>query len=70
MVELSTFKNFGQIGIVVKDMDKAIEGLQSLGIGPFGPLVGAAPCVRFEERGKPADIKLKMRFTKIGPVEL
>lgn len=35
MTENSLFSKIDQIGIVVKDMDKAIEHYQSLGIGPF-----------------------------------
>lgn len=49
MVEESTFTNFGQVGIIVKDMEKVIAGLAKAGIGPFGPLQ-AAPTVRWEER--------------------
>jgi methylmalonyl-CoA/ethylmalonyl-CoA epimerase len=33
--ENTAFKNLFQIGVVVKDMDQAIERLAELGIGPF-----------------------------------
>src|SRR4030067_2893711 len=35
--EQSPFSKVTQIGIVVRDMDKAVERLSSLGIGPFKP---------------------------------
>ncbi len=35
MAEKSPFLQINQIGIVVKDMDKAIKYYESLGIGPF-----------------------------------
>jgi len=69
MVEKSTFTNFGQVGIVVKDIEKAIRGLSKVGIGPFGPL-NAEPTTRWEEWEKPADVRLKMRFANIGPLEI
>lgn len=69
MAEKSPFTNFGQIGVIVKDIAKAEKNLQEIGIGPFGPL-NAEPTVRWEENGKPAEVKLKMRFAKIGPLEI
>lgn len=69
MAEQTTFTKFGQVGIVVKDIEKAIKALTNLGIGPFGPLK-AEPTVRWEAWGKPADIRLKMSFANIGPLEI
>ena len=69
MAEQKTFSNFKQVGIIVKDIEKAINGLTSLGIGPFNPL-DAEPTVRWEEHGKPTEIKIKSRFAYIGPVEI
>lgn len=69
MVEQSTFTNFGQVGIVVKDIEKTIEGLSNVGIGPFGPL-NREPTVRWETWGKPAEVRLKMSFANIGPLEI
>ena len=69
MAEKSPFKNFGQIGIIVKDIDKAKKNLEDIGIGPFGGL-DAEPTVRWEAWGEPTDVKLKMLFTKIGPLEI
>jgi len=69
MAEKSPFTNFGQIGIIVKDIEKAKKNLEDIGIGPFGGL-DAEPTVRWEALGKPTDVKLKMLFTKIGPLEI
>jgi methylmalonyl-CoA/ethylmalonyl-CoA epimerase len=58
-----------QVGIVVKDMQKAIDGLARMGIGPFAQL-NAEPTVKWEEWGKPIEVKLKMRFAKMGELEI
>ena len=65
----SLFTNFGQVGIIVKDIEKAEKGFAKIGIGPFGPL-NAEPTVRWEAWGKPTEVKLKMRFSKVGPLEI
>ncbi|MFC2012196.1 VOC family protein [Chloroflexota bacterium] len=69
MQEQSPFRNFGQVGIVVKDIEKTIKNLSEIGIGQFGPLK-AEPTVKWEEKGKPTEIRLKMRFVNIGPLEI
>lgn len=69
MEKQSPFTNFGQVGIIVKDIEKAKKNLEDIGIGPFGPL-DAEPTVRWEAWGKPAEVKLKMSFAKIGPLEV
>ena len=69
MPKKSPFTNFGQVGIIVKDIEKAEKNLQDIGIGPFGGLPGE-PTVKWEENGKPTTVKLKMRFAKIGPLEI
>ncbi len=69
MAEKSLFTNFGQVGIIVKDIEKAAANLAKIGIGPFGPL-DAEPTVRWEAWGKPTEVKLKMSFANIGPLEI
>jgi hypothetical protein len=39
MAAESPFSKLIQVGVVVKDLDKAIERLLSLGIGPFTPML-------------------------------
>jgi methylmalonyl-CoA/ethylmalonyl-CoA epimerase len=63
------FSKVIQIGVVVRDMDKTIERLSSLGIGPFKPKM--LPPDREEWfRDKPLDAILKLSSTMIGEVEL
>jgi 4-hydroxyphenylpyruvate dioxygenase-like putative hemolysin len=57
------------IGLVFKDLDKAIECFSSLGIGPFEP-PNFAPMVEKRFRGIPGNWKLKILKTKIGDIEL
>lgn len=60
-----------QIGMVVKDMDKAIEYYESLGLGPF--LSRKVEYESREYRGKPvpADaVLVKVAVAQMGPVQL
>ncbi|MBN2239608.1 MAG: VOC family protein [Dehalococcoidales bacterium] len=69
MNDTSYFTNFGQVGIIVKDIEKARKNLEDIGIGPFGGL-DAEPTVRWEAWNEPTEVKLKMLFAKIGPLEV
>ena len=69
MAEQSNRTGAWQIGIIVKDIQKSMDGLSKIGIGPFASL-NAEPTVRWEERGKPTQVKLKMKFTTMGPLEI
>ena len=69
MLDNSNFTGSWQIGIIVKDVQKAISGLAQIGIGPFAPLK-APPTVRWEENGKPIEVKLKMQFSSNGSLEI
>ena len=65
----SPFSKLIQVGLVVRDMDKTIERLTSLGIGPFEPKI--LPPERKEWfRDKPLDANLKLTAAKMGDVEL
>ena len=69
MKEPSPFSKFDHVGVVVRDMDRAVEYYQSLGIGPFEPLNVAIAEKRL--RGKPADhAKAKGRLARIGQIKL
>jgi len=66
------FSKAHHVGVVVRDMDKAIERYQSLGIGPFEPSK-SFDVVEREFLSKPIDAKttrLKARFTDLGPIRL
>jgi methylmalonyl-CoA/ethylmalonyl-CoA epimerase len=68
-----TFGKLHHVGAVVKDMDKAIAHLESMGLGPFKgrgdtkwmiiPFIG-------ELRGKPAEWKTKICNAQLGDVQL
>ena len=68
-IEKSPFSKVDQIGVIVRDMDKAIEYYQALGMGPFKPLK-----VTHTERriyGKVVtDVKNVIRVTQMGQVQL
>ena len=58
-----------QVGVVVRDVDKAIDRLSALGIGPFESR--ALPPDREEwYRGKPMKAKFKISMAPIGDVTL
>lgn len=65
----SPFSKLRDVVVVVRDLDKAIEFYQSLGIGPFEANVSAAVMDR-RVYGKSSNAKLKGAKTQIGPVEL
>ncbi len=71
-MEKSPFLKVDQIGVIVRDMDKAIGYYQSLGIGPFEPLKGVVSVKRWikGEPVDPASIKLKVSIAKVGSVDL
>src|SRR4030042_104944 len=57
---------FAHVSMVVKDMDKAIELLESMGVGPFPPFLGG-PGMTFTGktvRGKPSDYDMDLRFAR------
>lgn len=61
--------NLTQVGVVVKDMDKVIERLTLLGIGPFNSL--KLPPDRVEYfRGEKMDAEFDIRSTQLGNVQL
>jgi len=67
-IKNSPFKAIGQIGVVVKDMDKVVDYYASLGIGPFGqPLQEMR---HFEYRGKPTDARAKILITNLGNADI
>jgi len=67
----STFTRLVQIGVVVRDMNKTIERLTSLGVGPFKPLF-LPPDARETYRGKPffPNQRVAIQVTQIGNMEL
>ncbi|MFC1992204.1 VOC family protein [Chloroflexota bacterium] len=71
MSEKSPFSNLDHIGVIVRDMDKAIKYYESLGIGPFKAL-GSAERVDQKMLGKPFDVTthLTARMGKVGATKI
>lgn len=60
---------FHHISVIVKDMNKAIEHYQSMGIGPFPPLIGPkgkVPLTEKKIKGKPTDYDIDLRLAEGG----
>jgi methylmalonyl-CoA/ethylmalonyl-CoA epimerase len=68
----SPFSKLAHVGVVVRDMDKAIERLSSLGIGPFEAISVPPATGKPLFRGRPFDLDLKVKglAAKIGEVKL
>lgn len=68
MTERLPFSKVDQVGVIVRDMDKAIKHYQSLGIGPFESL--NVTSVDRKVYGKPApDVKNLTKVTQIGRIQ-
>jgi methylmalonyl-CoA/ethylmalonyl-CoA epimerase len=67
----STFTRLVHIGVVVRDMNRAIERLTALGIGPFKPRI-LPPDAQEKYRGKPflPSQRVAIQITQIGNMEL
>ena len=67
----STFTRITHIGLVVKDMNKTIQRLTALGIGPFTPRM-PPPDAKETYRGKPfiPSQRVAIQITHIGDMEL
>jgi methylmalonyl-CoA/ethylmalonyl-CoA epimerase len=64
------FRDLAQIGVVVKDLDRAMAGLSKiLGIGPFSVLEDDTDPQKVH-RGKPGNFAARKAFVKLGPIEL
>jgi hypothetical protein len=65
----SPFSKLIQVGVVVEDLEKAVERLLSLGIGPFTPMF-LPPDAEQWFRGKPLNAKFKISGTRLGEIVL
>jgi methylmalonyl-CoA/ethylmalonyl-CoA epimerase len=73
MPKKSSFVKLHHVGVVVKDINKAIAYFESLGIGPFGAPGGQrtfAITFNGELHGRPATWTTTISNAKIGDVEL
>jgi len=67
----ATFTRMVHVGVVVRDMDKTIQRLTALGIGPFKARILPADAQE-KYRGKPftPSKRVKIQITQIGNMEL
>jgi methylmalonyl-CoA/ethylmalonyl-CoA epimerase len=66
-------EDFHHVGVIVRDMDKTIEYLESIRIGPFGMMDGQKwvdISFKGELHGKPAEWKVKISTAKVGTTEI
>lgn len=57
----------GQVGMVVRDLDAAMEGFwRNAGIGPWKVYVNGAPPIRCLYRGQPADYRVRVALARSG----
>ena len=69
MIERSPFSKLDHIGVLVRDIDRAVEYCSALGIGTCGPL--PATVVNRKIYGKPAnDVRNKVIIARIGQIRL
>lgn len=69
----SAFTKLHHVGLVVKDIDKAIEYLESIGIGPFQVGAGQRKFTipfKGELNGKPAEWKTTISNAQLGETQL
>ena len=69
-MEESPFTKLDHIGVIVKDMEKAIKHYESLGIGPFWPVTNLVSVER-RVMGKPIDpssFRLRVSMARVGTV--
>jgi methylmalonyl-CoA/ethylmalonyl-CoA epimerase len=65
----SPLSNIHHVGVIVRDVDETAEYYESLGMGPFEPLIVNGEDERI--RGKLInDLKLKIRMGHIGPIRM
>ena len=67
-IKNSPFAKAGQVGAIVKDMDKVVSYYDSLGLGPFGQ--PRQMMTYHEYQGKPIEAKVKFLLTNMGEVDL
>jgi len=70
VIKESPFAHIDQIGIIVRDMDKAVEYYESLGIGPFESQTGVVLLERRVRGELVTDVKNAVKVAQMGPIEI
>jgi len=70
--KITAFSKIQQIGIIVEDLDKAVEHYESLGIGPFKSLKRPPMKERkyYDKDLDPDSVWVDVRYTHIGEIML
>jgi methylmalonyl-CoA/ethylmalonyl-CoA epimerase len=66
----SLFSSVHHIGILVKDVEKALEQMSALGIGPFETPKHGPPFIKMTYQGRPARFGTKRLVASLGNVEI
>ncbi len=66
----SSSRTFTQIGIVVKDINRAVQLYESMGFGPFHELPRTIKVTERFLHGKPTQLKVEIRIAQAGPMEI
>jgi methylmalonyl-CoA/ethylmalonyl-CoA epimerase len=60
--------SFVQVAVLVNDVDRAVELLTAIGLGPFRVTTGVHPAA--DVRGKTVPYEVKLAFSQQGPLQL
>jgi methylmalonyl-CoA/ethylmalonyl-CoA epimerase len=66
----SAFSTCHHLMIVVRDLKKAVEYYEKIGIGPFKPYAPLREYKKLNVKDKDAFYKLKIKVATLGPIEL
>ncbi len=73
-MDMSSFGNFHHVGAIVKDMDKAIAGLATVGVKPTGGMPGGGDVAEMhftgEFKGKATEWGVKICMLKMGELDI
>jgi catechol 2,3-dioxygenase-like lactoylglutathione lyase family enzyme len=59
----------GQVGLVVRDLEGAMEGFwRTFGIGPWKVYTNSAPPLRCSYRGRPVSYRMRVALAQSGPL--
>jgi len=61
-------REVGQVAVVVRDLDRAIDYYTGLGLGPFRRWEATLPQATF--RGRRLSLHLKLALARLGPLQL
>jgi methylmalonyl-CoA/ethylmalonyl-CoA epimerase len=64
------FTKVHHVGILVRDIDKALAELSSLGVGPFETPQHGPPFIKTTFKGQPANFDTKRLVARMGTIEV